>query len=212
MCHMSGYRIPSRIETERLVMRRYETADAEQLASVVTANIKHLERYMEWTKHEPQTVEQRREWIADVARQFDEGEDYTLGIFLTNGRFIGGTGFHVRSDPDRLEIGYWIDQDHEGQGYVTEATAALTRVALDVAGADLVGIEHAPSNERSAAVPRRLGFEQGVALERLCTDSGESVPSVSWRATRTTLSTEPLASERKPRIFDGAGAELAWPA
>lgn len=208
---MARYRIPSRIETERLVLRRYETADAEQLAAVVTANIGHLKRYMEWTKHEPQTVEQRRAWIADVARQFDEGEDYTLGIFLANGRFVGGTGFHVRTDPDRLEIGYWIDQDHEGKGFVTEAAAALTRVALEFAGADLVGVEHAPSNERSAAIPRRLGFEQAAALERLCTDSGESVPSVSWRASRATLTAEPLASAPRPRVFDASGVELAWP-
>lgn len=207
---MSGYRIPSRIETERLVVRRYETADAEQLAAVVTANIKHLERYMEWIQHEPQNVEQRRSWISDVNRQFDEGEDYTLGIFLENGRYIGGTGFHVRSDPDRLEIGYWIDQDHEGKGYVTEAAAALTRVGLEFAGAEIVDITHAPSNERSAAIPQRLGYARQADSFDVCHDSGEKLPSVHWRATLDTLATEPLASSPRPRIFAADGTARAW--
>lgn len=212
MAGMASYTVPSRIETERLVLRRYGTADAEALATVIPANIDHLRRYMDWIKHEPQTAEQRREWIVRVNEQFDSGEDYTLGIFTHDGALIGGTGLHVRTDTDRLEIGYWIDKDHEGRGYVTEAAAALTRVALEVAGAELLGIEHAPSNERSAAVPRRLGFAAGPPSTMTCHDSGEQIPSVSWRATRETLASEPLASAPRPRIFDAAGAELEWPA
>src|SRR5690606_29453853 len=75
MACMAAYTVPSRIETGRLVLRRYETADAEQLAQVIPANIDHLKRFMEWIKFEPQTVEQRREWITRVNTQFDNGED-----------------------------------------------------------------------------------------------------------------------------------------
>lgn len=212
MACMAAYTVPSRIETERLVLRRYETADAEQLAQVIPANIEHLKRFMEWIKFEPQTVEQRREWITRVNAQFDDGKDYTLGIFAQDGTLIGGTGFHVRTEPDRVDIGYWIAKDHEGKGYVTEAAAALTRVGLEVTGAPFVGIEHAPSNERSAAVPRRLGFTLAPPTTRMCSDSGEQVPSVSWRATRETLAAGPLASAPRPRIFDADGSALEWPA
>src|SRR5690606_8710437 len=128
--------------------------DAEALVEVVTRNVPHLERYMEWIKSEPQTVEQRREFIDDVNRKYDEGEDYTLGIFdRTTGEFIGGTGFHVRTEPHRLEIGYWIDAGHEGKGLVTETAAALTLVGLAYAGSEIVGVAHVPSNTRSASVP-----------------------------------------------------------
>lgn len=205
------YAVPHRIETARLIIRRYERADAEALATVVPRNLDHLSRYMEWTAFEPQSVEQRREWIADVAAKADAGEDFTMGIFLTDGTFVGGTGFHVRTDPDRLAIGYWIDAEHEGHGLVTEASTALAMVALEIAGAGVVDISHAPSNLRSARVPQRLGFERQDASGEECFDSGGKEPSVTWFATRANLACEPFASAPRPRAFDVHGDEIPWP-
>ncbi|WP_297081826.1 GNAT family N-acetyltransferase, partial [uncultured Demequina sp.] len=166
---------------------------------------------------EPQSVEQRRAWIADVNAKWDAGTDYTMGIFLrgdAEGRteFIGGTGFHTRRDPDRLAVGYWIDARHEGRGLVTETSAALTRVALELAEADIADISHAPSNERSASVPARLGYvRQGFSGEE-CFDDGETLEAVTWFATREQLRHEPLASVPRPRVFDEHDEELPWPA
>lgn len=203
------YRVPRHIETERLVLRQYVTRDAAQLATVIPRNFDHLRTFMEWTKFEPQTVAQREQWIANVARQFDDGEDYTLGIFALDGALVGGTGYHVRTDPDRLAIGYWIDQDHEGHGLVSEACAALTYVALKIAGADIVDISHAPGNVRSAAVPARLGYARQKDSGEQCFADGEKQPSVTWFATRATLDSEPMASASHPRAFDGAGAGMS---
>ncbi len=206
------YRVPHRIETERLVLRRFVADDAAQLAAVIPRNMDHLRTFMKWIAFEPQTIEQREQLIADFARKFDTGEDYTLGMFNTEGELVGSTGYHVRTAPDRLAIGYWIDQDHEGQGFVTEACAALTHVALKIAGADIVDISHAPRNTRSAAVPARLGYvRQGTSGEE-CFDSGDMQPSVTWFATQATLHTQPLASTPRPRTFAAAGTALPWPA
>ncbi len=205
------YAVPHRIETERLVIRRYVAEDAEQLAAVVTKNVDHLRRFMEWIKFEPQSVEQRREFIADVGRKFDTGEDYALGMFDTGGTLLGGTGFHVFHPPSRLETGYWIDQAHEGRGLVTEACAALTQVGLQIAGARIVGISHAPDNVRSASIPQRLGYTRQEAPAHPCIDSGIKVPGVTWWATYDTLAREPLASTPRPRVFDEHGALIAWP-
>ena len=49
------YRIPARIETERLVIRRYREDDAEALSEVASRNREHLLRYMVWAQYEPQT-------------------------------------------------------------------------------------------------------------------------------------------------------------
>lgn len=203
-----AYRVPHRVETTRLVLRRYVIPDAAQLAAVIPRNLDHLRTFMEWTAFEPQSVEQREQWIAQVAQKFDDGDDFTLGMFTHDGALVGGTGFHVRTDPDRLAIGYWIDQDYEGQGLVTEACAALTRVALEIAGADIVEIAHAPRNVRSAAIPARLGFAQRHDSTEQCFDSGDKYPAVAWFATRAALLAEPLASTPRPRVFDGAGDQV----
>ncbi|MFW7413978.1 GNAT family N-acetyltransferase [Demequina sp. SO4-18] len=206
-----AYLVPHRIETERLVLRRFERSDARALATVIQRNLDHLRAYMEWAQFEPQSVAQREQWIAEVNRQFDAGEDYTLGMFTRDGALVGGTGYHRRTEPDRLALGYWIDRDLEGRGLVTEACAALTHVAIRIAGTGIVDISHAPSNGRSAAVPARLGFQRQQGSGQQCYDRGEKHGSVTWFATAATLAAEPLASTPRPRVTDATGTEVPWP-
>lgn len=195
------YRVPARVETARLVIRRYVDADAEALTEVTARNRDHLLRYMAWARLEPQTVAQRRAFIDSVNVDFDAGTDFTMGMFArATGRFLGGTGFHVRHEPDRLEIGYWIDAAREGEGLVTEAAAALARVALEHAGAAVVSIAHAPSNARSEAVPRRLGFVRQAARVDACQDGDTQVDGIDWHATAAELGSGPLAAFPAPRV------------
>ncbi|MDN4477159.1 GNAT family N-acetyltransferase [Demequina lignilytica] len=205
--------VPARIATERLVLRRYAPADAEALAAVAARNREHLIRFLPWAADEPQSVAQRRAWIAEVDAAFDAGTEFTMGLFLADGTLVGGTGYHVRTEPEPyLEIGYWIDAAHEGLGLVTEAVAALTLVALEICGVPTVGIAHAPANTRSAAVPARLGYARQPDTAILtCSDGGAAVAPVEWRATPSTLAVEPLASWPRPALTDADGAAVAWP-
>ncbi|WP_062076470.1 GNAT family N-acetyltransferase [Demequina globuliformis] len=205
------YRVPHRIETDRLVIRRYTEPDADQLATVIARNIDHLARYMEWITVEPQSLQQRRAFIADANHKADAGEDYTFGMFLHTGELVGGSGYHVRAEPDRLAIGYWIAAEHERQGLVTEACAALTWVGLGLAGASVIDISHAPSNARSQAVPQRLGFTLQDARGDACYDRGCRESATMWWAAPADLTREPLASVERPRAFDADGRELPWP-
>ncbi|WP_062072815.1 GNAT family N-acetyltransferase [Demequina sediminicola] len=205
------YRVPHRIETERLVIRRYVASDAQDLATVVPRNVDHLKQYMEWVAFEPQSVDQRRTFIADVNAAADEGRDFTLGMFLRTGALIGGTGFHVRDNPHRLALGYWIDSAHAGHGYVTEACAALTQVGLALTGATIIEISHAPSNERSRAVPQRLGYERQTVSNQECFDAGSMTPAVSWYTTIRDAGQAPWASTERPRALDVHGNEIVWP-
>jgi RimJ/RimL family protein N-acetyltransferase len=81
--------------------------------------------------------------------------------------------------PGSLELGYWLSNDCTGQGYATEAAAALTRVGLERLGAERIEIRCDPENRASTAIPARLGF-------RLLRTSMEPVPYLSG-ATSLTL-------------------------
>lgn len=205
------YSVPHRIETERLMIRRYTHADAPALADVIPRNANHLRRYMEWIKFEPLTVAGRRDYIDRTLAEFDAHQDYTFGIFDVDGQFIGGTGYHVRFNPRRLEIGYWIDQARQGQGLITEACAALTYVGLELTGASIIDIAHAPSNARSASIPARLGFVRQDHPTHECFDDGQMVDGVMWWATWDHLTREPLNTFARPRAFDAHGTEIPWP-
>jgi RimJ/RimL family protein N-acetyltransferase len=65
-----------------------------------------------------------------------------------------------------FEIGYWSRFAATGIGLATEAAAALTRVAFEVALADRLEIHVDPTNQPSGRVPQKLGFTEEARLRR----------------------------------------------
>src|SRR5262249_58264521 len=78
----------------------------------------------------------------------------------------GGTGRHPRQGPGGLEIGYFIRASATRQGYITESSAALTRVGFEICEADRIEIRIDPENEASLGVPRKLGYTEEATLRR----------------------------------------------
>jgi len=162
-----GPRAPARIETERLVIRCYELSDAPLLKEATDASLDHLRTWMSWVDKEPETVEQKAVLIERWQSLHADGDDFTFGIFDPDERRqLGGTGLHPRVGPGGLEIGYWIRADATRQGYATEVTAVLIRVAFEVCSADRVEIRIDPENGQSLGVPRKLGVPVEATLRR----------------------------------------------
>jgi RimJ/RimL family protein N-acetyltransferase len=160
--------VPYRIETERLVIRCYDPArDAAALKECVDSSLEHLLPWMPWAKYEPQTIEEKVELLRRFRGNFDLGEDFPYGVYdRDESRQLGGTGLHTRGGPDAFEIGYFIRADAIGNGFATELTAVLTRVAFELAEAQRVDVKVVPENERSIRVPEKLGFVLEGRLRR----------------------------------------------
>ena len=157
-----------RIVTPRLVLRCWDPRDAPLLKDAIDSSLDHLRAWMPWARHEPQTLAQKVELLREFRGQFDLGADSIYGIFdAGEERVLGGTGLHPRIGPGGLEIGYWIRADAAGRGFATESTAALTRVAFEVAGVERVEIRCAPENHASAEIPRKLGYSEEATPDDL---------------------------------------------
>ena len=154
---MADQPLPERFDDGDLVVRRWTVADADALHAAIVANTEHLRPWMPWIALEPQTVDQRVELIARWEREWEQGGDVVLGVFL-DGEVVGSTGLHRRIGPDGLEIGYWIDRGHVGQGLATRVSRLLTTAAFAVPGIVVVEIPCDDANHASARVPRKLGF------------------------------------------------------
>jgi RimJ/RimL family protein N-acetyltransferase len=148
-----------RIVTPRLVVRCWDPRDAPLAKEAIDSSLDHLRPWMPWARHEPQTLAEKVELLREFRGQFDLGSNSVYAIFdAEEDRVIGGTGLHPRIGKGGLEIGYWIRADAVGRGYATESSAALTRVAFEIAGVDRVEIHCAAENHASAAIPRKLGY------------------------------------------------------
>ena len=157
--------LPERIELDDgVVIRTYTAEDIPHLVDVVNDNLDHLRPWMPWAQ-EPATIEAQTAWWRGSREPRDDGgADLPYGVYDVEGRLLGGTGFHARSGPGVLEIGYWLAADATGRELMTRVAAALVDVARRIDGVRRVEIQCDQANERSAAIPRRLGFRL-VAVE-----------------------------------------------
>ncbi len=81
-------------------------------------------------------------------------------VFNQTGRFIGSTGLHYINgfETPIMHIGYWCRASEQGKGYVTEWVNALTRYGFEILGLKKISIHADSENEKSMAVPERLGY------------------------------------------------------
>jgi RimJ/RimL family protein N-acetyltransferase len=162
---------------------------------------------MPWTTEEPRPPSDRVALLQRFRGRFDLGEDFVYGIFdRDETRVLGGTGLHTRLGDEALEIGYWIRADCVRQGFVTESTAGLTKVAFEVCGVDRVEIRCDPANGASRGVPLKLGYLEEATLRRRL-HHPEPRDAVVYSMFADTYGSSPAASARV-EAFDVLGERV----
>ena len=145
-------------------LRLLEERDANDLERVVSANHGYLAEWLPWVRATADAgVEARREYVRRARRQ-SEANDGFQAVIVAGRSIVGVVGFHHVDWANRsTSLGYWLAQDRQGRGIMTEAVRALVRHAFDVWQLHRIEIRVAVGNARSAAIPRRLGFaEEGI--------------------------------------------------
>lgn len=175
-----------RIETARLILRRWRPGDAPALKALVDANLEHLRPWMPWATKEPSPVEVITERLERFERHHRDGLEWTMAVCLgADDVVIGGAGLHPRIGPTALEIGYWIAEPHTRRGYATETAAALTTAAFTLPPIERVEIRCDPRNGASARVPEKLGYRHAETLAaNTVTPAGEPRDTMVWTITR----------------------------
>jgi RimJ/RimL family protein N-acetyltransferase len=197
-----------RIETKRLVVRCYHPSDAPLLAESVTESLEHLRPWMPWVYNEPEPIEEKVQRLKLFRGNFDLGQNFTYGIFNPEEtKLIGGTGLHTRLGENELEIGYWIHKDYINQGLVTEATAALVKVAFEMIHVHRLEIHCDPENFASAAIPRKLGFTHEGTLRAKTRFLDSWSDSMIWGLLEVEYPDSP-SSKAEIRAFDANGQQV----
>lgn len=153
--------LPTRIETERLFLRCFEPGDGPWYYAVGRKNRSHLSRY------EPdnvvmsiETEEDAKVLVRELAGEWMARSQFFLAAFeKTSGKFVAQIYIGpVNWDLPEFQIGYFVDVDHEGRGFVTEAVRAAVRFSFVHLKAHRVRIECDDTNVRSYRVADRCGF------------------------------------------------------
>lgn len=157
--------LPMPILTPRLCIKPREVGEGLIVNQAIRSSLDHLKPWMPFAQKAP-TADESEEHCRRSLAKFILREDMTLSIYSNDLKtFIGSTGLHRANwDIPSFHMGYWVRPEFEGQGFVSEATNALTRYAFQVLRARRVEIRCDLENSRSLAVMKRLGFVQEGVL------------------------------------------------
>lgn len=114
----------TRLETPRLVLRRFTRADLPALLAY--RNDPEVARYQSW---ESFSAEEAEAFLAKL-EQAEPGTPGTWFQFAVEvkegGALVGDCALHVRADDARQgEIGFTLAREHQGRGYAREAVSRL---------------------------------------------------------------------------------------
>ncbi len=179
----------TKLETERLVLRPFRTADAEEFARLsgdwavasMTSDIPY-----------PFTAAQALGWLRPV-----RGEA-RFAIEL-DGQLIGGAGYYRRPS-GAAELGFWLGRQWWGLGYATEATRAVVRYGLSNPRLPGYSSAHFIDNPASARVLQKLGFEPVGRGQIACAARGHDVEVITyWLGRQQADATVPQLAREVPR-------------
>lgn len=131
--------------------------DTKDLFELVEQNRAYLRAWLPWldTVH---SLQDQERFIQNTHQQWAAKQALSLGIWHQQ-QLVGVTSFRVFDWKNHIaEIGYWLDAAHQDQGIVTRACQAMIDIAFHTLGLKSVMILCATGNQKSQAIPLRLGF------------------------------------------------------
>ena len=146
------------IETERLILRRFELSDAQAMFDN-WASDDEVTKYLTWPSYtDVAAVEQKLEqWVSRYA----DADRYHWAIVLKgNGpEPIGSIGAcHWHEDEEVPEIGYCMGKRWWHRGIMSEALGAVIDFLFDRVGVERIIARHDVNNPHSGGVMRKCGM------------------------------------------------------
>ncbi|MCA1010614.1 GNAT family N-acetyltransferase [Halobacillus halophilus] len=146
-------------------LRLLEERHAEELFQLTDSSRESLRQWLPWIDA-TKTVEHSREFIKGTLKQFGNNDGFQAGIWY-KGELAGVAGLHTIDWSNRsTSIGYWLGESFQGKGLMTQACQAIVDYCFQELGLKRIEIRAATGNEKSLAIPERLGFKKEGCLEK----------------------------------------------
>ncbi|SDM58210.1 GNAT family N-acetyltransferase [Sediminibacillus halophilus] len=153
--------VPLRLETERLILRApLQTGDGAMVNQAIRDSFPELKAWLPFAQELP-NVEETEINFRNAHISFLKREGFRFLIFgKETNEFIGTTSLQsIDWDIPKCEIGYWINTRYSGNGYMTEAVKELASFGLNTINFKRIEIRCESTNNKSRAIPEKLGFE-----------------------------------------------------
>ena len=103
----------------------------------------------------------------------------------------------VRGAFQNAHVGYWVDRDHAGRGYIPEALVVVARFAFETVGLHRLQVSIVPRNRSSRRVVEKLDLRCEGLAERYLEINGVwedhlryAITAEEWRSRAREFSTD----------------------
>jgi ribosomal-protein-serine acetyltransferase len=153
--------VPLQIETDRLILRAPQQAgEGNVVHQAIKDSINELKQWLNLFQTIP-TVEETEILLRKAHIDFLKRESFRYLIFHKDTNdFIGTASLHrINWKISKCEIGYWVNSQFSGNGYMTEVVNELTNFGFQQLKFRRIEIRCESKNDKSRAIPEKLGFE-----------------------------------------------------
>ena len=162
------------LNTERLALRNLTPENTEEMLDYYIRNEEHLRQYEPTRDSGFYTYEGQKEILTESFRQFIDGTSIDLGIFKDE-KLIGKIKLSniVYGILRNAFVGYSIDKEHQGKGYMKEALNTVCSYAFEEMGLHRLEASTLMDNSRSQGVLKSCGFNELGISEKYLYINGE---------------------------------------
>ena len=152
------------LATPRLTLRPFTTDDVAAVHR--TCSDREIARNTLRIEH-PYPDGAALHWIKQHPDLWLKGEAAVFAICVTeSSQFVGAMGLEISEDHQNAELGYWIDRSHWGNGYCTEAAAAVIVFAFEQLALHRVHAHYMTRNPASGRVMEKVGMTKEGLLRK----------------------------------------------
>ena len=142
-----------------ITLKPLSLSDAADIFRVIDSERAYLGKWLPFVPY-TKTVDDSIQFVESVLSAPEETREMVFSIYAEN-IFVGLIGLKFAQYDKankRAEIGYWLSEEHQKKGIVTQSVSALLDYAFSELGLNRVQIRCAVGNIPSKNIPRRLGF------------------------------------------------------
>ena len=144
--------------TERLCLRPYEPADADDFFALLHADRSRLQPSFPDRLQAVRSPTDAHTALRAFADDWRTGRFYVFGLwYRASGDYVGDICL-MPQHRGQAEIGYYLAAAAEGQGFAREALAAVADFGFWVVGSQRLLVRCFQANVRGQAVARAAGF------------------------------------------------------
>lgn len=150
------------IKTKRLVLNKPVAEDIPNLLQLLNSS----EIYSENTLNIPYPYleEHAHFWLQLAEKGLENQEAYIFAIRNSETlEMMGAIGLHVSPQHQKAEVGYWMGENFQNQGYMTEALESVLYFGFETLHLNKIYATYFTHNPSSGHILKKVGMiEEGI--------------------------------------------------